>query len=91
MGAVFGDGLPGASGEVQSNGLLQLGHIDALFLEIGILPHHPGRVKLQCTSAVGVASTDPRALICDWTDSAHRLLVTVLGKQYPNIFAIIRL
>lgn len=57
MGAAFGDGLPSLGGEGESESFLQFGHVEALLLEIRILPYHACWVELGSTSSVGVAST----------------------------------
>ena len=63
VSTAFIDSLPGLSGESQGQSFLEFGHIEALFLEIGVLPDHAGGVKLGSTSAVGVAASNSRALL----------------------------
>lgn len=58
MRAALGDGLDSTSREGKSDGLLELRHVDALLLEVWVLPHHAGGVELGSASPVGVASTD---------------------------------
>jgi len=82
MCAVLGDGLDGASGEGESNGLLQLGHINALLLDVRVFPDHPRGVELGSASAVGVASTDNRPLFVDWTDLSHSCDILAPWRLY---------
>ena len=63
MRAAFGDGLDGAGGEDEGDGLFQFRHVNALLLEIDLFSHHAGRVELGSTSPVGVASTHLGTLI----------------------------
>jgi hypothetical protein len=69
--AVLGDGLDSFGGEGKGDSLLQLRHINALLLEVRVLPYHPCRVELGSTSAVGVTSTHNRAFSIDWTYLSH--------------------
>lgn len=63
MGAALGDGFPATGGESERDGFLEFGHIDALFLEIGVLSHHPGGVELGSASSVGVSASNLRTLL----------------------------
>ena len=82
MSSALGDSLPGSGGESESKSLFEFRHVEALFLEIGVLPNHPSRVELGSTSAVGVASTHDRALFVDWTYSGHRCVILALWSLY---------
>lgn len=68
---MLGDRLPGAGGEGEDQSLFEFWHVNTLLLEIGVLPHHARGVELGGTSAVGVASTHPRALMEYWTCLSH--------------------
>ena len=52
VGAVFIDSLNSSSGERESDSFLKFRDVNALFLEIGVLPNKPGRIKLGSASAV---------------------------------------
>ena len=69
MGAAFVDGFDSASGEDEGDSFLELWHINALFLEIGVLPNRPSGIKLGSTSPVGVASTHLRTPFTYWANS----------------------
>ena len=58
MSAALIDGFNSASGESQSNSLLQFWDVNALFLEVGILLNHPGRVELGSPGSIGVATSN---------------------------------
>ena len=63
MGASLGNSLDGTGGEGERDGLFQFWHVNAFFLEIRVLPHHSGGVKLSSASPVGVTSTDSGAFL----------------------------
>lgn len=83
MGTTLVDGLDSTSREGEGDGLLELRHINALLLEVGVLTNHTCRVELGSTSAVGVASTHDRTLFVYWAYPSH-------SGQYSNIIGIIR-
>lgn len=57
MGSALVYSLDSSGSKLESNSLLELGDVDALLLEVRVLPHHTGRVELGSTSPVGVASS----------------------------------
>ena len=62
MSTTFVDGLDSASGESESDSFFKFWDINALFLEIGVLPNHPCRVELGGTGPVGVSASNFRTL-----------------------------
>lgn len=71
MCAPLVDGLDSLGGENQSDGFLELRHINALFLEIWVLPNHPCRVELGSTGPVGVSASDLGPLFHYWAYFCH--------------------
>ena len=55
MSAALVDGFNCSSGESESDSFFQFGHINALFLEIGIFALHPRWVELGSAGPVGVS------------------------------------
>ena len=78
MSAALLDGFDSSSGESEGESLLQLWHVDALLLQVGILPDLAGRVELGSTSSVGEASTHNGPLLIYWAYLSH-------SGQYSNI------
>ncbi len=58
VGTVFGDGAQPFSRHVNRDVLVELRHVDALFLEVWLALGFATRVKLRRTRAVRVAATD---------------------------------
>lgn len=58
MSTVLVDSLDRLGGESEDESLLEFGHVDALLLEVGVLPLHTSWVELGSTSPVGVASSN---------------------------------
>lgn len=52
MSAALVDGFNGLGGKSKGDSFLKLRHVNAFFLEIGVLANKPGRVKLGSASAV---------------------------------------
>lgn len=71
MGATFVDGFDGTSRESESNGFLEFGYVDALFLQVGVLALSTCGVELGSTSAIRVTSTLLRTFICNWAFLSH--------------------
>lgn len=63
MSAAFGDSLPSAGRKGEGQSFFELWNVNALFLEIGILPDKSSGVKLGSASPVGVAPADLGTLI----------------------------
>lgn len=62
MSTMLLDGLDGTSGEGEGKSFFKLGDVDALLLQIGVLPDHACGVEFGSTSLVGVTSTHLRTL-----------------------------
>jgi len=69
VSAAFVDSFDGTSREDKGDSLFKLRHINALFLEIGVLTDGSCGVKLGSSSPVGVTSTHLRPLFIYWTNS----------------------
>ena len=57
MGAALVDGLDSSGRKDKSNSFLELRHVNALFLKIGVFANKPGRVKLSGAGAVRVTAS----------------------------------
>jgi len=68
VSAAFVDSFDGTSREDKGDSLFKLRHINALFLEIGVLTDGSCGVKLGSSSPVGVTSTHLRPLFIYWTN-----------------------
>jgi len=73
VGATLVDSFDSSSGEDESDSLLKFRHIDALFLEIGVLADRPSGVKLGSAGAVGISSAHLRTLFIYGANSRHNL------------------
>lgn len=71
MSAVLVDGFNSTGGEGKGNGFLELGDVDALLLQVGVLALGAGRVELGSTGPVGVSASYLRALLCNWAFLCH--------------------
>jgi len=69
VGAAFVDGFDSASRENEGDSPFQLWHVNALFLEIGVLPNRPSGIKLGSTGSVGVTSTHLGTPFIYWANS----------------------
>ena len=72
MSAAFVDSFDSPSRENKGDSFLELRHVNALFLEIGVLANKPGGVKLSGASAVRVTASYLRTLFIYGT-SLHTL------------------
>ncbi len=63
MGTTFVNGLNSASGESERDSFLELGYVNAFFLEVGVLANKASGVKLGSPGSVGVATANSRALL----------------------------
>ena len=57
MGAVLVDGLDSLGGESKGDSFLELGNVDTLLLQVGVLALGTGRVELGSTGPVGVTAS----------------------------------
>ena len=67
VGAVFLDGFKAARRNGNSEMLFELRNEDPLFLQVGILPHDAGRIKLRCAGAIRIAAAAERCFLGDRT------------------------
>lgn len=96
-GAFLLESFDAFGGNGQSERLVELGHEDFLFLEIGKTPCLAARIELGGASPIGIPATDPTGFTCDCTCFSHNdknaiiLLVIMQSlKTQKTNFACVR-
>ena len=71
IGAVLVDGAEATGGDIQTEGLLEFGNVDTLFLKIWVTTNLATRVELRGASAVRVSSSDDGTNFGYFADFCH--------------------